>query len=74
LSDDQTTPKTDFIFRVGLHVRKIGGDYTFSGEIMSAFTKKSGACRYVVEDDRGILHIFNHNQLAVEPSPKQLEP
>lgn len=39
------------------HVEKIGGDYKFVGFVVAAFHKLSGARRYVVEDDRGVLHI-----------------
>ncbi len=44
-------------------VRKVGGDYRFEGIVDSAFTKQSGVWRYVVEDDRGALFIFNETQL-----------
>ncbi len=48
---------------VGTKVRKVGGDYTFVGVVVAAFTKLSGKERYVVEDDRGILHIFSEKNL-----------
>jgi hypothetical protein len=48
---------------LGSSVRKKGGDYTFEGIIVSVFTKKSGVLRMVVEDDRGVLHIFSASQL-----------
>jgi hypothetical protein len=54
-----TSPK----FWFGDKVRKTGGDYRFDGVVVCAFTKLSGARRYVVEDNRGILHIFNEAQL-----------
>jgi len=44
-------------------VRKVGGDYTFEGVVVAVFTKLSGKVRYVVEDDRGVLHIFSDKQL-----------
>ncbi len=50
-------------FWTGDRVRKVGGDYQYEGIVDSAFTKQSGAWRYVVEDDRGALHIFNEAQL-----------
>ena len=50
-------------FQPGDMVAKVGGDYTFFGEVRSAFTKKSGVWRYCVENDAGILHIFNGKQL-----------
>jgi hypothetical protein len=48
---------------VGMRVRKTGGDYTYEGVVVSKFFKLSGACRLVVEDDRGLLFIFNAGQL-----------
>lgn len=46
-------------------VKKITGDYSFEGEIVAKFTKKSGVIRFVVEDDRGILHIYSEKNLQV---------
>lgn len=46
-------------FRKGDAVEKVGGDYTFKGVVVSCFHKKSGVMRYVVEDDRGVLHIYS---------------
>lgn len=40
-------------------VSKVGGDYTFDGTVVAAFRKLNGIWRYVVQDDRGILHIFS---------------
>ena len=51
-------------FNVGDYVGKVGGDYRFDGVIVSKFTKLSGAVRYVVEDDRGVLHIYSAKNLA----------
>lgn len=51
-------------FPVGTLVSKVGGDYQFDGVVVSAFTKKSGAVRLVVEDDRGVLHIFSQKNLT----------
>jgi hypothetical protein len=42
---------------------KTSGDYTFEGEVIAVITKKSGAARYVVEDDRGLLLIMNEKQV-----------
>lgn len=54
-------------FEVGQRVVKTGGDYTFAGVVIARFTKRSGAVRYAVENDDGIVHIFNGKQLvAVE--------
>ena len=52
-------------FFVDEKVQKVGGDYQFKGFIVAAFPKRSGAYRYVVEDDRGILHIFSAKQLEI---------
>lgn len=53
-------------FKTGDSVRKISGDYVYSGTIVCVFTKLSGVTRYVVEDSRGLLFIFNTNQLEYE--------
>ncbi len=47
----------------GDKVEKVGGDYTFVGIVVSVFNKLSGKVRVVVEDDRGILHIFSEANL-----------
>ena len=52
-------------FFVDEKVQKVGGDYQFLGHVVAAFTKRSGNYRYVVEDDRGILHIFSAKQLEI---------
>lgn len=49
----------EFEFKVGDKVEKVGGDYTFVGHVVAAFHKRSGLARYVVEDDRGVLHVYN---------------
>jgi hypothetical protein len=53
-------------FEVGDLVRKRAG-YEYPGIIVSAFTTRAGAVRYVVEADHpgfaGMLHIFNGDQL-----------
>lgn len=54
---------TDHLFKVGDKVEKIGGDYTFVGEVVSVFQKLSGAFRFVVEDDRGVLHVYSFKNL-----------
>lgn len=48
---------------IGKRVCKEGGDYRFEGDVRSVFFKRSGASRCVVENDDGILHIFNPSQL-----------
>lgn len=50
--------------RVGDPVEKNSGDYTFCGVVRSVFAKGSGAVRVVVEDERGLLFIFNPGQLT----------
>lgn len=50
-------------FKVTDAVRKVGGDYTFEGVVVTVFQKLSGAWRYVVEDDRGVLHIYSAKNL-----------
>ncbi len=54
------------MFERGDKVIKIGGDYRFAGIVVAAFEKLSGKRRYVVEDDRGILHIFSGANLQPE--------
>ena len=53
-------------FYVGTLVKKVGGDYTFEGTVQSRFVKRSGVIRYVVEDDRGILHIYSAKNLTLQ--------
>lgn len=53
------------IVSVGSKVSKVGGDYRFDGTIVAAFTKLSGAVRYAVEDDRGVLHIYSRKNFTV---------
>lgn len=50
--------------KVGDVVSKVGGDYKFDGTIVAMFTKLSGAVRFVVEDDRGVLHIYSEKNLS----------
>lgn len=50
----------------GDQVIKDSGDYTFEGEVRARFSKKSGAFRLVVEDERGLLFIFNEKQLRAK--------
>lgn len=54
-------------FVVGDNVMKVGGDYLFSGIVVAAFAKLSGAERYVVEDDRGVLHVYSRRNLRLAP-------
>lgn len=48
-------------------VYKVGGDYSFEGHIVAMFEKLSGATRFVVEDDRGVLHIYSEKNLKLSP-------
>lgn len=51
--------------KVGDLFKKTKGDYHFEGEIIAVFKKLSGAVRVVGEDSRGILFIFNPDQIEV---------
>lgn len=51
--------------QVGDKVSKVGGDYRFDGTVVAVFSKVSGVIRLVVEDDRGILHIYSEKNLQV---------
>ena len=51
------------MFKIGNKVKKIGGDYSFEGVVVAAFNKLSGAERFVVEDDRGVLHVYSAKNL-----------
>jgi hypothetical protein len=53
-------------FKIGDKVSKVGGDYRFDGVVVATFTKLSGAVRYVVEDDRGVLHIYSDKNLKLQ--------
>lgn len=46
-------------FSIGDPVSKVGGDYRFDGVVRGVISKLSGEIRYVVEDDRGVLHIYS---------------
>jgi hypothetical protein len=52
-------------FKVGDKVEKVGGDYTFVGHVVAVFPKLSGAIRLVVEDDRGVLHVYSQKILRL---------
>lgn len=49
----------------GDRVEKVVGDYTFVGVVVAKFTKLSGAVRFVVEDDRGVLHVYSEKNLKL---------
>lgn len=52
-------------FNVGDDVAKTSGDYRYRGIVVAAFRKRCGLERYVVENDDGILFIFNERQLEL---------
>jgi hypothetical protein len=52
------------VVEIGTKVAKRGGDYDFDGEVVAIITKKSGAIRYAVEDERGLLLIMNERQVT----------
>jgi hypothetical protein len=60
-------------YAVGDAVEKVGGDYTFAGHVVARFLKRSGKVRFVVEDDRGVLHVYSAANLrpALPPEIKQ---
>lgn len=62
-----------FAFNAGDLVSKTGGDYTFDGVVLSCFRKRSGSPRYIVENEHGIIHIFNGSQLLHATPPKREE-
>lgn len=51
-------------FVQGDPVSKVGGDYRFDGTVIGVFVKLSGAVRYAVEDDRGVIHIYSAKNLV----------
>ena len=53
-------------FVVGEHVRTRGVVSRFAGEVVAVFRKRSGAVRYIVEDERGVLLMFS--ALHLEPN------
>lgn len=58
-------------FKIGDLVEKVGGDYTFIGTVVSVFPKLSGAIRLVVEDDRGVLHVYSEKILRLLANTKE---
>lgn len=52
-------------FLINDPVTKITGDYSFDGTVVAAFDKQDGKQRYVVEDDRGALHIYSEQNLRL---------
>ena len=50
--------------KIGDKVMRVNSDYVFEGTVVSVFKKTSGLIRYVVEDDRGVLFIWNRNNMV----------
>lgn len=54
-------------FRVGDHVEKVGGDYSFRGRVVCLFVKlDQKSMRYVVENSDGVLHIYSDKNLKID--------
>lgn len=66
IAEKEAVPVGGFV--VGESVSKVGGDYRFDGVVVARFKKLSGAERYVVEDDRGVLHIYSEKNLKKRES------
>lgn len=49
-----------------LPVHITANDYEYDGYLAAVFRKRSGAVRYIVEDDKGRLFVHNAKQLGVE--------
>lgn len=58
---------------IGHRVAKRSGDYEFDGEVVAIIPKRSGAIRYAVEDDRGLLLVMNARQCGL-PEPEDRSP
>ncbi|APZ81791.1 hypothetical protein vBEliSR6L_26 [Erythrobacter phage vB_EliS_R6L] len=58
---------------IGHRVSKRSGDYEFDGEVVAIIPKRSGAIRYAVEDDRGLLLVMNARQCGL-PEPEDRSP
>lgn len=65
----ERAPTTASEFWLGDNVSKTGGDYRFDGIVVAKFAKLSGIVRYVVEDDRGVLHIYSRANLRLQTKP-----
>lgn len=52
-----------FVFREGDRVIKRDDDYIFAGVVIAAFRKRDGSPRYAVENDEGVIHVFDQGRL-----------
>lgn len=53
------------LFRIGDRIKKITGEYSFEGVVVSLWLKRDlTTIRYVVEDDRGVCLIMSAKQLC----------
>ena len=58
-------------FAIGDFVHKKTGDYRFEGVVVAVFTKiNPDHVRLVVEDDRGILHVYSEKNLDHGETPE----
>lgn len=62
-------PERMAVFAKGDRVHKDRGDYCFEGEVRSVVVKRSGAIRYVVENNEGLLLILSENQIKKGAMP-----
>lgn len=53
-------------FRIGDPVKKTKGDYRYRGDVRGIITKRNKSERLVVENDDGMLFIFNESQLEYD--------
>jgi hypothetical protein len=60
-------PRERVVFSVGDKVIKDKGDYRFHGTVVATFRKLSGAVRYIVEDNRGLLLIYSAANIRLQP-------
>lgn len=58
---------------IGRRVIKTSGDYEFDGEIRAIIPKRSGAIRYAVEDERGLLLVMNAKQCGLDQNARLAE-
>lgn len=60
---DEVMPRPPF--KRGEKVRKVGGDYSFTGWIVARWQKRRAPYpwRVAVENRQGLTHIFNEKQL-----------